>query len=106
MQTRVMEKAGFKKKRRGKRYPVLKPFQFTWGPQGEGTVFNGVIVNMSYAPGLGVSGIGVQVHEKLEEGQEIEVKSHHHAKRSPKATVRWVDNPDGATFRAGLMFTE
>jgi len=101
-----MEKAGFKEKRRGRRYPLSKPFQFISGPCGEGKVLDGFIVDMSYSPGSGVSGIGVHVHEELKEGQEIEMKSHCQPQRSPKATVRWVDHPDESTFRAGLMFTE
>jgi hypothetical protein len=106
MRSRVLEKTGFRNKRKGRRYPVLKPFQFIRGSHGEGTVLSGFIVDMSYSPGSGVSGIRVHVHERLEEGQEINMKSHHHPQRSSKATVRWVDHPDEATFRAGLMFIE
>jgi len=106
MHSGVMGKRGFKEKRRGRRYPLLKPFQFIGDPHGEGKVLDGFIVDMSYSPGSGVSGIGVQVAEGLKEGQEIEMTSHCQPRRSPKATVRWVDHPDDEIFRAGLMFTE
>ena len=106
MKTKVTGKTDARKKRKGTRYPLAKPFQFTSGSQGEDKVSDGVIVDMSYSPGSGISGIGVHVNEKLEEGQEITMKSQHRAPRSAKATVKWVDHPDEKTFRAGLKFNE